>query len=89
LKKCGLKFTRYADDCIIIVKSKKVANQVMKTIARFIEEKLGLKVNVTKGKVARPNQIKYLGLDFYTTKTGIIKPKPYLKSVQKFKRRLK
>ena len=89
LEKRGLRFTRYADDCIIVVKSEKAANRVMESITKFIEKKLGLKVNVEKSKVARPNQIKYLGYGFYYTKTGIIKPKPHLKSVQKFKRKLK
>ena len=89
LEKRGLRFTRYADDCIIVVKSEKAANRVMESITKFIEKKLGLKVNVEKSKIARPNQIKYLGFGFYTTKTGIIKPKPHLKSIQKFKRRLK
>ena len=89
LEKRGLRFTRYADDCIIVVKSEKAANRVMETITRFIEKKLGLKVNMTKSKVARPDQIKFLGFGFYTTKTGIIKPKPHLKSIQKFKRKLK
>ena len=89
LEKRGLKFTRYADDCIIVVQSEKAANRVMENITKFIEKKLGLKVNVEKSKVARPNQIKYLGFGFYYTKTGIIKPKPHLKSIQKFKRKLK
>ena len=52
---------------------------------KFIEKKLGLKVNATKSKVARPTDIKYLGYGFYYTKTGIVKPKLHLKSVQKFK----
>ena len=89
LEKRGLRFTRYADDCIIVVQSEKAANRVMKSITKFIEKKLGLKVNIEKSKVARPNQIKYLGFGFYYTKTGIIKPKPHLKSIQKFKRKLK
>lgn len=89
LEKRGLNFTRYADDCIIVVQSEKAANRVMESITRFIEKKLGLKVNVEKSKVARPDQIKYLGYGFYYTKTGIIKPKPHLKSVQKLKRKLK
>ena len=89
LEKRGLRFTRYADDCIIVVQSEKAANRVMESITKFIEKKLGLKVNVEKSKVARPNQIKYLGYGFYYTKTGIIKPKPHLKSIQKFKRKLK
>ena len=89
LEKRGLQFTRYADDCIIVVQSEKAANRVMESITKFIEKKLGLKVNVEKSKVAKPNEIKYLGFGFYYTKTGIIKPKPHLKSVQKFKRKLK
>ncbi|HIR48594.1 MAG TPA: hypothetical protein IAB35_01285 [Candidatus Faecimonas gallistercoris] len=84
-----MRFTRYADDCIIVVKSEKAANRVMESITKFIEKKLGLKVNVEKSKIARPNQIKYLGFGFYYTKTGIIKPKPHLKSIQKFRRKLK
>ena len=89
LEKRGLKFTRYADDCIIVVQSEKAANRVIESITKFIEKKLGLKVNVEKSKIARPNQIKYLGYGFYYTKTGIVKPKPHLKSIQKFKRKLK
>ena len=89
LEKRGLRFTRYADDCVIVVKSEKAANRVMESITKFIEKKLGLKVNVEKSKVARPHQIKYLGFGFYYTKTGIIKTKPHLKSIQKFKRKLK
>lgn len=89
LEKRGLRFTRYADDCVIVVQSEKAANRVMESITKFIEKKLGLKVNAEKSKVARPNQIKYLGFGFYCTKTGIIKPKPHLKSIQKFKRKLK
>ena len=89
LEKRGLRFTRYADDCIIVVQSEKAAKRVMESRTKFMEKKLGLKVNVEKSKVARPNQIKYLGFGFYYTKTGIIKPKPHLKSIQKFKRKLK
>lgn len=54
----GLEFVRYADDCIIMVGSEMAANRVMKNISRFIEEKLGLKVNATKSKVDRPEGIK-------------------------------
>lgn len=89
LEKRGLKYTRYADDCVIVVQSEKAANRVMESVTKFIEKKLGLKVNIEKSKVARPNQIKYLGYGFYYSKSGKIKPKPHLKSIQKFKRKLK
>ena len=61
----GLNFVRYADDCLIMVKSEKAANRVMESITTFITKKLGLKVNVKKSKVARPDSIKYLGFGFY------------------------
>ena len=88
LEKRGLRFVRYADDCLIMVKSEKAANRVMQTITRYIENKLGLIVNAEKSKVARPREIKYLGFGFYNKK-GIWKPKPHVKSVQKFKAKLK
>ena len=88
LEKRELRFIRYADDCLIMVKSEKAANRVMKTITSYIENKLGLIVNVEKSKVARPNQIKYLGFGFYNKK-GTWRPKPHLKSVQKFEKKLK
>ena len=88
MKKRGLKFTRYADDCIIVVKSEKAANRVMESITKFIEKKLGLKVNAEKSKVAKPNEIKYLGFGFYE-KNNTWRPKPHLKSLQKFERKLK
>ena len=67
MEKRGLNFVRYADDCIIMVGSEMSANRVMRNISRFIEEKLGLKVNMTKSKVDRPRGIKYLGFGFTTT----------------------
>ena len=88
LEKRGLRFVRYADDCLIMVKSEKAANRVMQTITNYIENKLGLIVNVEKSKVAKPNQIKYLGFGFYNKK-GTWRPKPHLKSVQKFENKLK
>ncbi len=85
----GLKFVRYADDCIILVKSEKAANRVLASITKFIEKKLGLKVNAEKSKVTRPTQTKYLGFSFWKSPKGQWKPKPHLKSYQKLVRKLK
>lgn len=84
-----LKFVRYADDCIILVKSEKAANRVLASITKFIEKKLGLKVNAEKSKVTRPTQTKYLGFSFWKSPKGQWKPKPHLKSYQKLVRKLK
>ena len=48
-----------------MVGSKQAAERVMKSATRFIEEKLGLKVNAEKSKVDKPKGIKYLGFGFY------------------------
>ena len=89
LKERELNFVRYADDCIILVKSEKAANRVLASITKFIEKKLGLKVNAEKSKVTRPTQTKYLGFSFWKSKGGKWKPKPHLKSYQKLIRKLK
>jgi len=85
----GLNFVRYADDCMILVRSKKAANRVLSTITKYIENKLGLKVNAEKSKVSRPTGIKFLGFGFWVAKGGVYKPKPHLKSIEKLKRKLK
>ena len=85
----GLNFVRYADDCMILVKSEKAANRVLSSITKYIENKLGLKVNAEKSKVSKPAGIKFLGYGFWVSKGGVYKPKPHLKSIQKLKRKLK
>ncbi len=66
------------------------ANRVMRNISRFIEEKLGLKVNMTKSKVDKPQRLKYLGFGFYfDSKAQQYKAKPHAKSVMKFKRKMR
>ena len=90
MEKRGLNFVRYADDCIIMVGSEMSANRVMRNISRFIEEKLGLKVNMIKSKVDKPQGLKYLGFGFYfDPKAHQYKAKPHAKSVAKFKKRMK
>ena len=90
MEKRGLNFVRYADDCIIMVGSEMSANRVMRNISRYIEEKLGLKVNMSKSKVDRPQGIKYLGFGFYfDSHAHQYKSKPHAKSVAKFKQKMK
>ena len=86
----GLNMVRYADDCIILVGSEKAANRVMESVVKFIETKLGLKVNATKSKVDRPNKIKYLGYGFYyDSRQRMYKAKPHQKSVEGIKQKIK
>ena len=88
LESRGLKFVRYADDCIIFTKSRKAAERVMENITKFIEKKLRLKVNRKKSKVDRPWRIKYLGFSFYQTK-GKVEIRIHPKSIEKFKDKIR
>ncbi len=90
LVKRGLRYVRYADDCVIAVGSSASANRVMHTITQWIERKLGLKVNATKTHVCRPNKLKYLGFGFYKSpQTKQWTARPHETSVEKFQRKLK
>lgn len=64
----GHKFVRYADDCNIYVKSKRAGERTMKSIQRFVEGKLRLKVNERKSAVDRPWKRKFLGFSFTSSK---------------------
>ena len=62
LERRGLEFCRFADDCNIFVRSSKSAERVMKSISKFIEGKLKLKINRDKSKVGRSCDVKFLGM---------------------------
>ena len=64
LEKRGHRFARYADDFVILVKSRRAAERVMASVTRFLEQKLKLTVNQTKSKVASTNEITFLGFSF-------------------------
>jgi RNA-directed DNA polymerase len=78
------RFARYADDFVILVKSRRAGERVMASITRFLEQKLKLKVNQEKSKVARTNDITFLGFAFSGAKIRWSD-----KAFAKFKRRLK
>ena len=61
LQRRGLRFVRYADDCNIFVRSLRAGERVMASIRRFLERRLRLQVNEEKSKVARPEEIHFLG----------------------------
>ena len=65
-----LNFVRYADDVVIVLKSKAAATRVMYSVTSWIERKLGLKVNATKTKVTPPSKLKYLGFGFGMTRVN-------------------
>ncbi len=65
LEKRGHRFVRYADDMVILCKSRASAEQTLEHIIPYIEKKLFLKVNREKTVVAYAGKIKFLGYGFY------------------------
>lgn len=61
LARRGHRFVRYADDCNIYVRSERAGHRVMKSVTRFIERRLRLKVNASKSAVAQPETRHFLG----------------------------
>jgi RNA-directed DNA polymerase len=68
LEKRGHRFVRYADDMMILCRSKKASACTLEHILPFIEEKLFLKVNREKTQVAHASKVKFLGYGFYIYK---------------------
>ena len=86
----GLRYVRYADDCVIAVGSEASAKRVMHSVTQWIERVLGLKVNASKTHVCRPSKLKYLGFGFYKSpQTKQWAARPHEDSVAKFVRKLK
>ena len=84
----GHKFVRYADDLVILCKSKRAGERIMNSVIKSLEEHLFLKVNKAKTSVVYLNQIKFLGYSFYQTK-GVIRLRIHPQSVVKLKAKLK
>jgi RNA-directed DNA polymerase len=87
LEKRGHRFCRYADDCNIYVASRRSGKRVMKSITRFVEKRLKLRVNRGKSAVARPWHRKFLGYSFswhFKTRIRVAK-----QSIERLKDKLK
>ena len=88
LERRGLCFVRYADDCVIFVKSERAANRVMESVSRFIEKRMRLKVNSEKSAVGRPWDSKYLGFCLTNSRTNP-KIRIHWKSIKRFRARVR
>ena len=90
LESRGLRFVRYADDCMIFVNSLRAGQRVMESITSFIEKKLRLKVNKSKSKVALYKEVKYLGFGFYySPQHKQIRVRVHEKSIKRIKTKIK
>src|SRR6185369_3451441 len=61
LERRGLRFARYADDFLILVKSLRAAQRVMQNVTRYVEARLKLVVNRQKSQAAALSKCAFLG----------------------------
>ena len=84
LERRGHKFTRYADDFTILVKSQRAGERVLRSISTYLQNRLKLIVNTTKSRVVKTSDSKFLG---FTFRTGRIQIHP--KTLDRFKQQVR
>lgn len=70
LERRGLRFVRYADDCLIFVRSRRAAERVMASTTRWITRRLRLVVNEAKSAIRRQGRIHFLGFRLGANRAG-------------------
>lgn len=88
LERRGHKFSRYADDCNIYVRSKEAGQRVLRSITEYLENVLKLRVNREKSDVGRPWERVFLGYTLCHRKWNI-RLKVSGKAIKRFKGDLK
>ena len=84
LEKRSHRFVRYADDFIVLVKSRQAGERVMGSLKHFLERRLKLRINQEKSRVVPTNQATFLGFTFRGSKIHWSE-----KAFRDFKRRAK
>ena len=88
LDKRGHHFARFADDANIYVHSRRAGERVMKSVTKFLEERLRLQVNQEKSAVGRPWKRKFLGFSLYKHK-GEYKIRLAPQTAERFKNKVR
>jgi RNA-directed DNA polymerase len=84
LEERNLGYCRWADDFVIVVRSQRAAQRVMKGTIKYLEEELGLIVNQEKSQVAPIRKITFLGFQILKGKIRVSN-----KARIRFKRRVR
>jgi len=88
LEKRGLRFVRYADDIVIFVRTRKAGERVLKSVTRFLRERMKLKVNEEKSRVELPWNTKFLGFRI-THMMGKTRLSIHPKALENFKNKVR
>ncbi|MBF1305379.1 MAG: hypothetical protein HXM91_05950 [Oribacterium sinus] len=89
--KRGVPCIRYADDIVLLAKSRKASERLLESSTRYLEEKLKLTVNREKSRtvsVFAIRNFKFLGFALGRNRSGIY-VRVHAKSWEKFKSKLK
>lgn len=84
LERRDLRFVRYADDIVILTRTRREGEEVLQTITEFITRKLLLRVNEEKSSVVRPWNTQFLGYRV-TRIYGVTRTVIHPKTVKRFK----
>jgi group II intron reverse transcriptase/maturase len=71
LEERNLGYCRWADDFVIVVRSERAAQRVMKGTIAYLEEELGLIVNQEKSRVAPIKELTFLGFQILRGKIRV------------------
>jgi RNA-directed DNA polymerase len=71
LERRGLKYARWADDAVILVRSERAARRVLEGIIRYVEEDLGLPVNREKSRIAKVKDVPFVGFQILRDKIRV------------------
>jgi RNA-directed DNA polymerase len=67
----GLKYARWADDFVILLRSERAATRVLKGVTNYLTENLGLPVNEAKSGVAETKKVTFLGFQILAGKIRV------------------
>jgi RNA-directed DNA polymerase len=84
LEKRGHKFVRYADDFVILCRSLQAGQRILRSVRKFLAEKLKLTVNEAKSRVVKLAEASFLGFQIVRRKVRWTE-----KSQKKFKAKVK
>ena len=87
----GVKLVRYADDIVVLAKSKRAAERLLESCWKYLEGRLKLKVNTEKSKatsIFAQKKFKFLGFCLGKNRNGIY-IRAHRKSLNKAKEKLK
>ena len=84
LERRGLKYCRWADDFVILLRSERAAKRVKERITGYLEDELGLLVNEEKSEVTEVKNVTFLGFQILRGKIRVSE-----KAREKFKKKVR